>query len=337
MNFKFNPMYGDMSFEELIKMLIERKEKELNAPPFYLPTYTRSDGYCDYLSDLLPDLLPDYQLNAIPLSFHFGYNYRSGDMKYVWLKPEDKEESDRLNDYSKMLFVENPELLITAASKYDLENNIPADDFHKMKVMSRILSKYVFNDQKYLNIFHVLANMTKLFYNCNVDEEDIIDEEENQFSVQRFLDYNKIHGRERNTFYEFISNGSTAPATGDAWSCISVSPTNCKTEFFIPRKMRTLILYSSKKIFFVTLYNPQEFISFVSDEYRFLQDTIILQDPRVMPVKRLMEMLCGRKIELFQYCCSSNKESVVFRGQLTPVETVKATKRTSALVFRIKK
>ena len=333
MDFEFNPTYGDMSFEELIKLLTKIKEKEKNAPPFYLPTYSRSDGYCDYLSDLISDI----QYNTIPLGFHFGYDYRTGNLEYVRLLPEDKKESDRLNDYSKILYVENPECLINAASKYDLESSIPADDFHKMQVMSKILSKYVFADQDYLNIFHVLANMTKLFFNCNIDMEEVFDEHKKPVSVQRFLDYNKIHGRERNMFYEFISNSSTAPGSGSSWSCISVSPTNCRTEFFIPRKMRTLLLYTSKKIYIVTLYNPQEFISYAACEYRFFQDKVILQDPRLMPVSRLMEMLRSKDIELYQYRCEDNKESIVFRGQLTPVEKIKATKRTNAIMFTIKK
>ena len=332
-DFNFTPMYGDMTFEELIKLLTKIKVKDNNALPFYLPTYSRSDGYCDYLSDLIPD----HMYNAIPLVFHFGYNYRTGNVEYVRLLSEDKKESDRLNDYSKILLVENPECLINAASKYDLESSIPADDFHKMQVMSRMLSKYVFADQNYLNIFHVLANMTKLFYNCNMDTEEIYTGQENPVSVQRFLDYNKIHGRERNMFYEFISNSSTTPGSGSSRSCISVSPTNCKTEFFIPKKMRTMLLYTSKKIYFVTLYNPQEFISFATCEYRFLQDKVILQAPKIMPVSRLMKMLSGKDIELYQYCCGDKKESIVFRGHLSPVETFKAKNRNSAIMFKIKK
>ena len=330
-DFKFDEN-GDMIIEEFFELLKREKERERNSPPFYTEAYRRKDGHADYLYDLIPD----YNLDSIPLSFHFGFDYKTGTLKYLKLLPEDKKESDRLNDYSKILMIENPEYLIREAVKCGLEKEIPADDFQKLQFMSTTLSKYVFDELHYANIFQVLANMTRLFYDSTVNTDNATYIKENPISVQRFLDYNKIHGRDRNSFYEFISRSSTPPGH-DSSSCISVSPSNCKTRFYIPRKNGSLFIYTSKKLFFVTLYHPQEYISYAPEEYRFLNNTVFLHDPGIMEVPRLMKMLRGKDIELYQYCSDDKKESVVFRGSLIPVEAVKASRKITAIEFKIEK
>ena len=275
---------------------------------------------------------PEAKPGAIPMRFFLGFDYETGHMDYIDLIPEKNSTSDKLNGYSQRLVVENPKVLMKEAAENGMGRYMPDYDYRKFLDMSGYLGKHVFADQDYMNIFQVTANLMQLFYNGTVELPK--PEKEPCITVQRFLDINNIHDNDRCSFYKLISRSREVPDIHNKRAFTEVRLENTDARYYMPRKPCTIFLKRRQKTFVITLYDPDEYITFPGEDKNNVLKAVVIQNPAYFAPERFIKMLENEVILHFVYRSEPGNEKLVFKDRLTPVETVKAANGRKALYFK---
>ena len=325
----------------------------LDHIPFYSSLYKPERGRP------IPDigLKPEHQPGALPMKFYLGVNCKTGSMDYVYLCSEYKEHNDKLNGYSKKLIVDNPKVLIDEARKAGVVSKVPIDDLNEMYHKAAILDDEVFEGENYINNFKLTAGLMKLFFNSPAEPGKSYRNIGPGITVQRFLDYNEITGKDRSSFYEFLSHSSEAHKLNRSRSYTEVKISHAPVTFYVPKQNLSFLINRYDKAFIVTLYDPtlswlirddasrEDIIDadFLLDscdmgydqkEKDYIRNTIVIQSPKGACAEKLIDSLMDKEIELYVYSDLEGSETLYSEGRFIAAHAAKTANGKSALVFK---